>query len=194
MSMFAIIGIVIAFLIIVLVIYGVSIYNNLVRLKNNVKNAWANIDVLLKQRHDELPKLIAACKEYKNFEQETLEKVTEARGQAESARTSGNVGAIGASETVLRQAVGGLFAVAENYPDLKTNTSFMQLQGRITDLETQISDRREYYNDTVNIYNIGIQQFPSSVIAKRHHFEAATLLEFSKDETADVDVGQMFKN
>jgi LemA protein len=194
MSIAIIVSVLIVFAIIVIVGYGISIFNSLVSLKNNVANAWANIDVLLKQRHDELPKLVATCQEYKNFEQETLEKVTQARGQAQAARSSGDVAAIGASETVLRQAVGGLFAVAENYPDLKANTSFMQLQGRITDLENQIADRREFYNDTVNVYNINIQQFPGSIVAKRKHFEPAKPLEFAQAELADVDVHQLFKS
>ncbi|MES9918351.1 MAG: LemA family protein, partial [Candidatus Thiodiazotropha sp. 4PDIV1] len=109
---------------VVILIYGVMIYNNLVRLKHDVTKAWANIDVLLKQRHDELPKLVETCKQYMKFEQETLEKVMNARAAVNTAMRQGDVGAIGAAEGQLRLGLGNLFAVAENYPDLKANETF----------------------------------------------------------------------
>jgi LemA protein len=104
-----------------LIVYFVGIYNGLVGLRENVKVAWANIDVLLKQRHDELPKLVETCKRYMQFEQETLEKVMRARASVSLASTSGNVAAVGAAEQQLRAGVGRLFAVAESYPQLKTD-------------------------------------------------------------------------
>jgi LemA protein len=181
-------------LIVALVAYFIGIYNGLVSLRENVKVAWANIDVLLKQRHDELPKLIESCKRYMQFETETLEKVMRARASVDQASSSGNVAAVGAAEQQLRAGVGRLFAVAENYPQLKSDESFKQLQARITSLEESIADRRELYNDQVNLNNIRITVFPDVMIAQRYGFAPAHLLEFSNDEKKDVDVGGLFKN
>ena len=176
----------------VIVIYGVMLYNGLVALKHNVAKAWANIDVLLKQRHDELPKLVEVCKQYKEFEQTTLQRVIEARSQVQSARETQNIGALGEAEGALRMGLGRLFAVAEAYPELKANENFMQLQQRITSLENGIADRRELYNDAVNINNVRVEQFPDAVIARLFHFETKPLLEFSTAEKADVDMKQLF--
>ena len=173
--------------------YGVAIYNRLVNLKHNVSKAWSNIDVLLKQRHDELPKLVATCKEYMKYEQETLDKVISARSRVFQARESGDVGALGAAEGALRLGLGQLFALAENYPDLKANENFQHLQSRISGLENQIADRREFYNDTVNRNNIAIEEFPDLVIARLFNFREAQLLEFEEHEIADVDVGALFE-
>ena len=181
-------------LIVALIAYFIGIYNGLVSLRENVKVAWANIDVLLKQRHDELPKLIESCKRYMQFETETLEKVMRARASVDQASSAGNVTAVGAAEQQLRAGVGRLFAVAENYPQLKSDESFKQLQARITSLEESIADRRELYNDQVNLNNIRIKVFPDVLIAGRYGFAPANLLEFSNDEKKDVDVGSLFKN
>lgn len=177
----------------VLVVYFVGIYNSLVAVRERVKQAWANIDVLLKQRHDELPKLIETCRQYMQYEQETLEKVMRARGAVQAASSGGNVAALGAAEQQLRGDIGRLFAVAENYPQLKSDESFRQLQQRITGLEESIADRRELYNDEVNINNTRIDQFPDVLIARRYGFGAKPLLEFAAAEKADVDVGGLFK-
>jgi LemA protein len=174
------------------VIYGVGLYNNLVSLKNGVAQAWANIDVLLKQRHDELPKLVEVCKQYKQFEQETLQRVITARSQVFAAREGGNVAALGMAEGALRAGLGNLFAVAEAYPELKANETFRQLQDRITGLENAIADRRELYNEAVNIHNVAIEQFPAVLIARRMGFSAKPLLEFSATEKADVDLKTLF--
>ena len=178
--------------IIVMLFYFISLYNNLVQLKHAVSKAWANIDVLLKQRHDELPKLIEVCKQYKQFEQSTLQKVIEARSQVQAARENQNIPALGQAEGALRAGIGGLFAVAEAYPELKTNEQFMQLQTRITGLENGIADRREFYNDAVNINNVAIEQFPATVIAGMFSFTAKPLLEFSAAEKTDVDIKSLF--
>ena len=175
-----------------ILIYGVMIYNNLVRLKHDVTKAWANIDVLLKQRHDELPKLVETCKQYMEFEQETLEKVMKARAAVNTAMQQGDVGAVGAAEGQLRLGLGNLFAVAENYPDLKANDTFLHLQSRITGLENSIADRREFYNDSVNINNVRIEQFPDIILAKHFSFKAAELLEFDAAELTDVNMGTLF--
>ena len=173
-------------------IYAIMLYNGLVALKHNVAKAWANIDVLLKQRHDELPKLVEVCRQYKQFEQDTLQRVIEARSQVQSARETQDVGALGEAEGALRLGLGKLFAVAEAYPELRANENFMQLQQRITTLENGIADQRELYNDAVNINNVRIDQFPDAIIAHIFHFEAKPLLEFSSAEKSDVNLKQLF--
>ncbi len=179
-------------LITIILIYGISLYNHLVSIKHAVTRAWANIDVLLKQRHDELPKLVEVFKQYKEFEQATLQKVIAARSQVQAARESQNIEALGQAEDLLRIGLGSLFAVAEAYPELKANENFMQLQTRITGLENGIADRRELYNESVNIYNVGIEQFPAALIANLFHYEARPPLEFSSSEKADVNIKSLF--
>jgi LemA protein len=176
----------------IVVLYGIMIYNNLVALKHNVSKSWSNIDVLLKQRHDELPKLVEVCKQYMGYEQETLEKVMQARAAVATAREGQNVPALGQAETQLRLGLGSLFAVAEAYPDLKANTQFQHLQDRITELENGIADRREYYNESVNLNNVRIEQFPDVLVARQFGFGAFDLLEFSEQEKADVNIKELF--
>jgi LemA protein len=176
----------------VVAIYAITLYNNLVALKHNVDKAWSNIDVLLKQRHDELPKLVETCKQYMGYEQETLEKVMQARAAVFSAREKGDVGALGPAETQLRVGLGSLFAVAEAYPDLKANQNFQHLQSRISGLEDAIADRREFYNESVNLNNIRIEQFPDVILARMFNFKERDLLEFSDEETKDVDIKSLF--
>lgn len=179
-------------IVVVALLYFIGLYNHLVQLKNNVAQAWANIDVLLKQRHDELPKLVEVCKQYKQFEQQTLERVIAARSRVQSAREGQDIEALGKAEGALRASLGSIFAVAEAYPDLKTNQQFMQLQTRISSLESGIADRRELYNDTVNINNVGVEQFPAVIVANMFGFTAKPLLEFSAAEKADVDMKSLF--
>ncbi|MDP4029180.1 MAG: LemA family protein [Gallionella sp.] len=179
-------------LIAVLLFYGITLYNHLVNVKHAVAKAWANIDVLLKQRHDELPKLVEVCKQYKQFEQATLQKVIEARSQVQAARQQQDIPALGQAEGMLRMGLGNIFAVAEAYPELKTNENFMQLQTRITSLENGIADRRELYNEAVNINNVQIEVFPASIIARMFNFGEKPLLEFAVSEKADVDIKQLF--
>jgi len=176
----------------VLLIYAISLYNHLVNVKHAVAKAWANIDVLLKQRHDELPKLVEVCKQYKQFEQSTLQKVIEARAQVQTARQHQDIPALGQAEGMLRMGLGNIFAVAEAYPELKANENFMQLQTRITSLENGIADRRELYNESVNINNVQIEVFPASIIARLFNFGEKPLLEFSVAEKTDVDMKQLF--
>lgn len=181
-----------AVLVVVVLIWAVMVYNGLVGLKHGVAQSWSNIDVVLKQRHDELPKLVETCKQYKQFEGETLEKVIAARGRAEGARQSGNVAAVGAAEAMLGGALGRLFAVVEAYPELKANEMFRDLQSRISALENTIADRRELYNAAVNLNNVRIDEFPDLLVARLTGFRAATLLSFDSAETADVDVKKLF--
>ena len=184
---FVIIGV-----LVVLIGYVIMIYNNLVSLKHAVSQAWANIDVLLKQRHDELPKLVETCKQYMQHERETLQQVMEARAAVSDARSRGDVGAVGEAESTLRLGLGNLFAVAEAYPDLKANQSFQHLQTRVTGLENSIADRREFYNAAVNHNNVRIEQFPDVIVARQFNFVAAQLLEFSEAEKVDADMKSLF--
>lgn len=176
----------------VTLIYGITLYNHLVSLKHAVGKAWANIDVALKQRHDELPKLVEVCKQYKQFEQTTLQRVIEARSMVQRAREGQDIAALGKAEGMLRMGLGSIFAVAEAYPELKSNEHFMQLQTRISGLENTIADRRELYNESVNIYNVGIEQFPAVLIANMFAYPAKPLLEFAAAEKADVDLKKLF--
>lgn len=179
-------------LVAVVVIYIIVIYNNLVTLKHSVAKAWANIDVLLKQRHDELPKLVEVCKQYMKHERETLESVMRARSAVATAREQSNVPALGPAETQLRSGLDHLFALAEAYPDLKANEHFQHLQHRISGLENAIADRREFYNESVNINNIRIEQFPDTIIASIFNFGPKPLLVFSDAEKADVNLKALF--
>jgi len=164
-------------------VYLVTIYNGLVALKNDIDKSWANIDVLLKQRHDELTKLLDATKGYMEFERDTLTKITQARSQYQQAVTIDQKAAADQSMTA---ALRGFFAVAENYPDLKTNSNFQTLEKRISELESQIADRREFYNDCVNTFNIRIQQVPDTLVAGFMHLTPRTLLKIDEADKADV--------
>lgn len=179
-------------IVVVLAIYVAFVYNGLVGLKHGVSKAWANIDVLLKQRHDELPKLVETCKQYKQFEQETLQRVIEARSGVQSARERQDIEALGNAEGALRAGLGRLFAVAEAYPELRANESFLALQSRISQLESAIADRREFYNEAVNLNNVRVEQFPDAIVARLFGFGVRPLLEFSAAEKADVDVKALF--
>lgn len=178
----------------IILVYLALRYNSLVTVKHNVTKALANIDVLLKQRHDELPKLIATCKQYMLHEQGTLEKVIRARSQVATASDTGDISGLGKAETALRQSLGSLFALSENYPELKADTQFAHLQSRISNLENQIADRREFYNESVNINNARIEQFPDVIVARMFGFQAYKPLHFEAQELADVDVKALFGN
>ena len=176
-----------------LALYGVTLYNRLVNLKHNVGMAWSNIDVLLKQRHDELPKLVEVCKQYMNYERDTLEAVMRARHGVADAQQRKDLPALGAAESQLRIGLGQLFAVAEAYPELRANDNFRHLEARITGLENAIADRREFYNDSVNLNNVRIEQFPEVLIAGTFSFRPFRLLEFTEQEKQDVDIAQLFQ-
>ena len=173
-------------------LYGVMVYNGLVNLKHNVAKAWSNIDVLLKQRHDELPKLVEVCRQYMSFEKDTLERVIAARSAVFSARDSGDVARLGTAEASLRQGLGNLFALAESYPELESDEQFQHLRERITALENAIADRRELYNDSVNASNVRIEQFPDVIVARLFAFGMQPLLSFSPEETKDVNLRSLF--
>ncbi len=179
-------------LLVVAAIYVIRIYNGLVALRENVRKAWSNIDVLLTQRHDELPKLVETCKRYMAYEQDTLERVMQARSAVFKAQGRGDVAALGAAEQQLREGLGRLFALAENYPDLKADQGFAHLRSRISQLEESIADRRELYNEAVNLNNIRIQTFPDLLVARLFEFRTSPMLEFSEEQKRDVDLGQLF--
>lgn len=186
-------GLIVFLLILVLLIgYLVTIYNGLVRIRNEVKLAWSNIEVLLVQRHDELPKLIDVCKRYMQHERETLERVTQARSQVDKARNTGDLASVSLAESSLRTGLANLYAVAERYPELKADTAFRNLAARISALETAIADRREIYNDAANTQNVRIETFPDAIVANMFSFSPARLLKFDATQTADVNVGMAF--
>lgn len=145
-----------------MVFYLVTIYNGLITMRNDIDKSWANIDVLLKQRHDELPRLVDVCKGYMQYERETLQSLIEARTRYGAATT---IEQKTQASSNLSASVGKLFAVAENYPVLQANASFLELEKRVTELESQIADRREFYNDAINVFNTRIQQMPDAVVA-----------------------------
>lgn len=175
-------------------LYAILIYNGLVALRHTVAKAWSNIDVLLKQRHDELPKLVEVCRQYRDFERDTLVRVTEARGRVAAARAAHDLPALDSAEEALRGGLERVFVLAEAYPELRANEHFMQLQVRITALENAIADRREWYNDAVNNHNTRIEQFPDLLIARLFGYAAQPLLRFSAAERADVSIGALFSS
>ncbi len=166
-----------------LALWVVSLYNELVRMRNAVDQSWANIDVILKQRHDELPKLVEVCNAYMKHERETLEAVTAARSASLGGR---EIGEKTKAENQITAALGRLFAVAESYPQLQANQNFIQLQQRVSSIESQIADRREFFNDSVTLFNTRIQQIPDAFVAQILNYTPHPLLEIPKAETQDV--------
>lgn len=173
------------FAVVGVILYFVAVYNGLIVVWRNIDKSWANIDVLLKQRHDEIPKLIKICEGYMKYERETLEKITAARTACLQAKT---VGESSQAEGTLAASLKTLFAVAENYPDLKSNQNFMQLQQRVSYLESQIADRREFYNDSVNNYNIRINQIPDMFVARMLSMQQRELFKVIEEEKKDSEI------
>ena len=178
---------------VIVCLYVIIIYNRLISLKHDTAKAWSNIDVLLKQRHDELPKLIETCKQYMQHERETLERVMQARSSVSTARKTANLRALGVAESQLHQGLASLFATSEAYPQLKADESFRNLESRITGLENAIADRREYYNEVVNSNNVRLEQFPDIFVARLFDFDSFDLLQYSEAEKTDVDVRALFR-
>ena len=172
-----------AFAALVVTVFVVGLYNSLVQVRQNIEKAWNNIDVLLQQRHDELIKLVDACKAYMKHEHELLDRLTklrvgydEAKGSDERAR----------AENELNKAALQLRHVWEAYPDLKASQNFLQLQGRVSELESSIADRREFFNDSINIYNIHIKRFPDLLVARAFGYRERVYLEIADEKKADV--------
>ena len=161
------------------VLWVVGIYNGLVRLRNQVKNAWSQIDVQLKRRHDLIPNLVETVKGYMRHERETLEAVVEARQQA--VKVGDDV-----ADRALSQTLRTLFAVAESYPDLKANENFLALQEEIASTENKISFARQHYNDSAMRYNNKTEMFPSNLVASSFGFQAAEFFEVEVSEEREV--------
>jgi len=165
--------------------YVIVLYNGFVQMKNDVDKAWSNIDLLLKQRYDELPKLIKVCEGYMQHEQRTLEAVIMARGQLNGARSQDEKLQ---AENALTETLRSLFMVVERYPQLKADAGFRQLSSRISELEDMIADRRELFNEYVNLYNVRLDQFPDVVVARTFNFTARTLWRIDPAHRRDVTV------
>jgi LemA protein len=173
------------FALVTVITYFIVIYNGLVTVKENIKKAWANIDVVLKQRYDELPKLISVCESYAEFEKGILDRVMKAR---ENYFRAGSVQQKAKASAEISGGLKSLFALAESFPQLKANENFMQLQQRISHLEESIADRREFYNDSVNNYNIRIQQIPDTLVATMLGYRKEDMFQVSEAERKDVEI------
>lgn len=178
-----IILIIVIALAVIFLLYGVSIYNQLVKLRNLVQEAWSSIDVMLKKRHDLIPNLVETVKGYATHERETLDSVTRARAQAVGANS---VESKEAAEKSLNQAMVNLLAVAEQYPDLKANTNFQQLQSELTSIENDIEKSRRYYNGTVRDNNTLVESFPSNIIANMYKFAKSPFFELENAAEREV--------
>jgi LemA protein len=173
-----------------LAMYAVVLYNGLIHVKHGVDQAFANVDVLLKQRRDELPKLLDTVRSYMVHERDLLERITQLRSRADGAANERERLQV---EGQLSAGLGRLFAVAENYPELKSNQNFMQLQSRISALEEQIAHRREFYNEAVNLNNVRMEQMPGALLAGTAGLVRRALFEATADERADVHIGDALR-
>ena len=177
-------AIVIIVIVVVLAIWLVSIYNNLVKLRNNRENAFANIDVQLKQRYDLIPQLVATVKGYAQHEKETLQRVTDARTAAMGATTINDKIK---ADNMLTSALGGLKVQLEAYPELKANQNFMQLQGEIADVENKLAATRRFFNSATKELNNGVQTFPAVLFAGMFGFHREPMFEVPAAERANYD-------
>jgi LemA protein len=172
----------------VLLVWGVLLYNRFVSFVQRAKEALSDIDVQMKRRFDLIPNLIETVKGYAAHERETLSAVTEARTQASSVTidpskiTPEQIQALGTAEVGLEQALGKLFAVAENYPDLKADTNFLELQRELSDTENKIQASRRFYNGNVRDLNIGLEQFPGNIVGNMFKFQKMSFFELSENE------------
>jgi LemA protein len=170
----------------ILIIVFIATYNGLVRLRNQVKNAWAQIDVQLKRRHDLIPNLVETVKGYMKFERETLEAVTRARNVAQQLPPTAGAGERAKAEDELSTALARLLAVVERYPDLKANQNFLALQEELTSTENKISFARQFYNDSVMKYNNQTQMFPSNIVAALTGFKPGEFFEATVAEEREA--------
>ncbi|MHB8859295.1 MAG: LemA family protein [Thermoleophilia bacterium] len=180
-----VVAIIIIVIAVVLVGGLIALYNNLVRSRNKVDNSWKQIDVQLKRRHDLIPNLVEVVKDYMSYEQEVLTNVTKARSEAMQAQGPAETAK---AENMLSGALKSLFAVAENYPDLKANQNVSQLQEELTSTENKIAFARQLYNDVVMAFNNKVQTFPSNVIAGAFGFKAREYFEAPEEEKEPVKV------
>jgi LemA protein len=180
-----IVGIVVGVVVVLLILVFILSYNGLVRLRNRIDNAWSQIDVQLKRRHDLIPNLVETVKGYAAHERGTFEAVTQARANAISAQTPADQAQ---AENVLSGALKSLFAVAEAYPDLKANQNFLNLQEELTASEDRVAYARQYYNDSVLSYNTQIQRFPTVILAGMFNFEKREFFDAAPEETETPQV------
>jgi LemA protein len=164
---------------------SVGVYNGLVQVRNNVEKAFQNIDVILKQRHDELPKLVDACRAYMKHERDVLEALTRLREHYEK---SDSIDEKIALENEINKKLSTITGRWEQYPELKASQNFLQIQGRVSELETKIADRREFFNDSVNIYNIQIERFPDMLLARVLAYQRHAFLAVPQEDTRDVEM------
>lgn len=177
-------GIIILVVVVLLVIWGVSIYNNLVKLRNNRENAFANIDVQLKQRHDLVPQLVATVKGYAGHEKEVFMRVTEARSAAMSASSIDDKIS---AENALTSALSGLKVSLEAYPELKANQNFLQLQNELSDIENKLAAVRRFFNSTTRELNNAVQTFPSNLFAGMFGFKKEAMFEIPTEQRTEFD-------
>lgn len=176
--------------VVLLLVYGVAAYNRFVTLVQRAKEAWHDIDVQLKRRYDLIPNLVETVKGYAAHERETLDQVTEARASATQTHidpsnvTPEQIAAMAGAESALSGALSRLLAVAENYPDLKANTNFLELQRELSDTENKIQAARRFYNGNVRDLNIALESFPSNVIGKMFSFKAEEYFGLDEDSAA----------
>ncbi len=175
--------------IVMIIIAIIGIYNSLIRLKNRVKEAWSDIDVQLKRRYDLIPNLIETVKGYAKHEKETLEKVIKARNSAMNIQTTGDANAQANAENALSGTLKSIFALSENYPDLKANQNFLELQGELSDTENKIQASRRFYNSNVKDFNTKIEIFPTNIFAGILNFKKRDFFEISdKKEKENIKV------
>lgn len=179
------IGLILLIIIAVVVLWMIAVYNGLIRLKNRVDEAWSDIDVQTKRRYDLIPNLINTVKGYAAHEKQLFENVTEARTRAMSAGTAADKAQ---AENALSQTLKSLFAVAENYPDLKANQNFLELQRELTDTEDKIQAARRFYNGNARDFNIKIEVFPNNIIAGMLKFTKREFFEAESEEKEPVKV------
>ena len=176
-------------IVILVALFAISLYNGLIRLKNRVDEAWSDIDVQLKRRYDLIPNLVSTVKGYASHESQTLEAVVNARNVAMAAQSSGDAKAQGEAENALSGTLKSIFALAENYPDLKANTNFLELQRELSDTENKIQASRRFYNGNVRDFNTKIQSFPNNIVASWLKFSEYKFFEIgSEGERQNVEV------
>lgn len=179
------IGLIIGIVAVALILFTILLYNSIIRLKNQVKNSWAQIDVQLKRRNDLIPNLVETVKGYTKHEKSTLENITKARSAILSAKT---IEGKAKASNMLSNTLKSLFAVSENYPDLKASQNFIQLQEEITGTENKISYARQHYNDIVMVFNTKIETFPNNIFANILNFKQEQMFEASEEEKKNVKV------
>jgi LemA protein len=186
-------GLILLIIAVVLVVFLIGIYNRLVALRQNCNQAFADIDVQLKQRHDLIPNLVETVKGYAAHEKGTLEAVIQARSAAVTAEKTGDPKAMGAAEGVLGAALGRLIALSESYPDLKANQNFQQLQSELTDIENKLAAARRFFNSAVGEYNTGREQFPAVLMASAFGFGPRVFFDVGEENRAALDTAPQVK-